>query len=792
MGLTHPIALSASKKSPQTIMENMRETPALSPVFEGRLYLRSDNKQWQLRLFRFDGTTLTCLSTRKVKLPPGTRLDPSVLDLSELVMNRSPTASVTSPLLATPANKSRTKPGAEMARYYQLPKWTVNVADISAISLLKNNKRRNPFMNQNLSFCIRTYDGRCYVLKAQKEKDLERWLFILTKMWDFATALRSHFNPEPQQNIRGSLATNLQQNDDNIPLAQTISPKKLAIVTSQQEQSPTQNGNPSTPLSTVRKLVPPLPRENYGGLVRNSPTDDYEQQYEMPHLSDDKVNWIDAWRNSLAELVASDPHVKLAPPVIEPIKDDDTMSISSEMTSITTRARLKAEETTAETKPTAYPNTSHLRRRITAGSRHSTRKPTVSRRKASAAARLNIVGPAPEINLVEKEARVDPPPSNLQRKRSTDVKNWIESDRRPAYNRPVRSASIRKPSFKRADYVRPVSTPEIYSLNFFQNTSPSDETYSPKETNVTWPTSNADDNGLKYHSSVRGKAIQLVQPSEKSKATIVKEDADSDHVRSSSRSPTKRSSSPSPQSTSNRIQHHHSSSSLRSDQIASTSPLTNLMLNNAQAKKHSDMSSLDISSTDQRRRYSSVANAEDKAPSFSETQQMMWQKHYQIQQQQQQHHRQAGAIAAYPYPMTYGYGNMPSLVSPAIPPVAVQHSLMSTFPRSFRPDPTTDDKYSRTSDTPVINKRSSSFYHHSSEGKSYNDTSKLSDDLARLRVRPKSSVAGSDVSSKSKRPESWMGTKTPHYDLGDTNRKSVSSFNKLLDQRPVIRQQNHS
>ncbi|KAI9284450.1 hypothetical protein BC943DRAFT_325672 [Umbelopsis sp. AD052] len=165
-------------------MENMRETPALSPVFEGRLYLRSENKQWQLRLFRFDGTTLTCLSTRKLKLPPGTRLDPSVLDLNELVMNRSPSASVTSPLLATPANKSRTKPGADMAGYYQLPKWTVNVADISAISMLKNNKRKHLFMNQNsLCFCVRTYDDRCYVLKAQKEKDLERWLFILTKMW---------------------------------------------------------------------------------------------------------------------------------------------------------------------------------------------------------------------------------------------------------------------------------------------------------------------------------------------------------------------------------------------------------------------------------------------------------------------------------------------------------------------------------------------------------------------------------------------------------------------------------
>lgn len=183
MGLAHPKSQSIPKSLPPT-MENMRETPALSPVFEGRLYLRSENKQWKLRLFRFDGSSLTCLSTRKVKLPPGTRLDPSVVDLNELVMNRSPSASLTSPLLATPANKSRTKPGSHIAGYYQLPKWTVNIADMSAISVLKHNKRKNLFMNQNsLAFCIRTYDDQCYVLKAQNEKDLERWLFILTKMW---------------------------------------------------------------------------------------------------------------------------------------------------------------------------------------------------------------------------------------------------------------------------------------------------------------------------------------------------------------------------------------------------------------------------------------------------------------------------------------------------------------------------------------------------------------------------------------------------------------------------------
>ncbi|KAI8580737.1 hypothetical protein K450DRAFT_235728 [Umbelopsis ramanniana AG] len=784
MGLAHP------KTSSHSNMENMRETPALSPVFEGRLYLRSENKQWQLRLFRFDGTTLTCLSTRKVKLPPGTRLDPSVLDLNELVMNRSPSASVTSPLLATPANKSRTKPGADMAGYYQLPKWTVNVADISGISMLKNNKRKNLFTNQNsLCFCVRTYDDRCYVLKAQKEKDLERWLFILTKMWDFASALRSHFNPESQQqNIQGA---NLQHNDDNLPLAQTISPKTLAIITSQDQlpRPSSQNVSPHTPPSTVRKLVPPLPMENYGRLAQNSsPTDVYEQRYQMPQLSSEKLDWIDAWRNSLAELVASDPQIKLAPPVIEPIKDDDSMSIASEMTSITTRARLKAEET-AELKP-PYSNTTGLRRRITTGSRHSARKPTISRRKAGAAARLNIVGPAPELSMVEKEQIDDESSSpKLQRKRSKDVKNWIESDRRPG--RASRSSSTRRPSFRRPDNVRPSSTPEVYSLNFFQSTTPSDETDSPKEPNTAWTAAiNADDNGLKYHSSVRGKAIQLVQPSEKSKATVIHEDADAGQVRSRSSTPTsKRSSSPAPQS---RIHHNRSSSSLRSDQIVSSSPLTNLIYNNAQAKRNSDMSSFDLGAGNPRRRYSGGFNGEENGPSFAETQQMMWQKHYHLQQQQ---HMQAAAIAAYQYPANYSYGSMPSLVSPAIPPVSVQHSFMSSFPRNF-PSGTTpdDDKYlGAASDTPVINKRHQSLYYQSAEGKSYNDTSRLSDDLAQLRVRPKLSVADSDVSSRSRRPESWMGTRstTQHHDLGTTKRKSMSTFNKLLDQRPAIRQHNH-
>jgi hypothetical protein len=609
--------------------------------------------------------------------------------------------------------------------------------------------------------------------------------------------LRSHFNPESQQkNIHGA---NLQHNDDNLPLAQTISPKTLAIITSQDQlpRPSSQNVSPHTPPSTVRKLVPPLPMENYGRLASNSspPSDVYEQRYQMPQLSSEKLDWIDAWRNSLAELVACDPQIKLAPPVIEPIQDDDTMSLASEMTSITTRARLKAEES-AELK-TAYPNTTSLRRRVTTGSRHSARKPTLSRRKAGAAARLNIVGPAPpEINMAEKEQIEDDtlPSPKLQRKRSKDVKNWIESDRRPAYGRAARSTSTRRPSFRSSQgNARPSSTPEVYSLNFFQSTTPSDETDSPREPNPGWATINADDNGLKYHSSVRGKAIQLVQPSEKSKATLVNEDTDAaGQVRSRSSTPTtsKRSSSPALQSTQSRIQHNRSSSSLRSDQIASSSPLTNLIYNNAQAKRNSDMSSLDLAKADPRRRYSGGLNGEENGASFAENQQMMWQKHYHLQQQ----HIQAAAIAAYQYPANYSYGSMPSLVSPAIPPVAVQHSFMSSFPRNFRSDPTPDDKYSMAaSDTPVINKRHQSLYYQSAEGRTYSDPTKLSNDLAQLRIRPKSSVDDSAVSSKSRRPESWMGTRSPpqHHDLSNAKRKSVSSFHKLLDQRPAIRQHNH-
>ncbi|KAI7862241.1 hypothetical protein BDF14DRAFT_1736751, partial [Spinellus fusiger] len=159
------------------------EVPVTSLVFEGHLYLRTDKKQWQWRLFRFDGSSFTCLSAKKVKLPPNT--------LSIL------------PLESAPAY-----PDTPVASYYQLPKFTVTIANISAISLLRKNtknstvgKARPALYSSQASkcFCIRTYDGHCYVMKAQKQKDLERWLFVLTKMWSFTHPLHTYPIPYKEQ-----------------------------------------------------------------------------------------------------------------------------------------------------------------------------------------------------------------------------------------------------------------------------------------------------------------------------------------------------------------------------------------------------------------------------------------------------------------------------------------------------------------------------------------------------------------------------------------------------------------
>lgn len=219
LSLYPPPPVKALNKGPDVDFTSQfeEELPATAPVFEGHLYLRTDKKQWQWRLFRFDGTSFTCLSTRKVKLPPNTHVDapPDDQPFRPSLPSSFQATSLTSPLLATPKTKSRqqstTSATTPLAKYYQLPKWTVDIANISAVSVLKPNnssthKRKLAVVTSSSSqkqarcFCVRTFDGNCYIMKAHKQKDLERWLFVLTKMWKFAQTMKLQLLSQQPQN----------------------------------------------------------------------------------------------------------------------------------------------------------------------------------------------------------------------------------------------------------------------------------------------------------------------------------------------------------------------------------------------------------------------------------------------------------------------------------------------------------------------------------------------------------------------------------------------------------------
>ncbi|CAO3684794.1 unnamed protein product [Rhizopus stolonifer] len=166
-------------------------------IFEGHLYIRTENKKWKWRLFRFDGTRFTCLKKTDYTI-----------------------------------------------------QFIIGVSSIASISLLRKAKR------PPICFSIQTTTPERHVFKAANKKDLERWLFVLTKMWTFS---------QDQQ---------IQICHENTNLAL---------------------------------------------------------------LSNEKFRVIEEWRKSLAELMRHDPNIKQTPPPIEPIPEDDNLSIFTDMTSVSRR-----------------------------------------------------------------------------------------------------------------------------------------------------------------------------------------------------------------------------------------------------------------------------------------------------------------------------------------------------------------------------------------------------------------------------------------------------------------------
>lgn len=141
-------------------LKNTQEIPVTGHLFEGHLYIK-ENDKWIWRLFRFDGSSFICLSSKKSKLPAS-------LSLSSTTKNR--TVRLTNETSSSCC---------------QLTKWAISMSQISAISILKPKEKKTystTTTNKLRCFTVRTYGGGCYILKAHKQDDLERWIFVLSKM----------------------------------------------------------------------------------------------------------------------------------------------------------------------------------------------------------------------------------------------------------------------------------------------------------------------------------------------------------------------------------------------------------------------------------------------------------------------------------------------------------------------------------------------------------------------------------------------------------------------------------
>lgn len=202
----------------------------------------------------------------------------------------------------------------------------------------------------------------------------------------------------------------------------------------------------------------------------------YEQQYHHPMLSVEKSECIDAWRQSLCELMSVDPQLQVStPPPIESIPDDDQISVISDMTSISHR------------KPA-------LRRRVSIAS-------STSKRSSRS---------------IKMKPRDSSAPQKLKKKRSNDVKNWIEPRKPDPFAAHGLVSSLTPPTPAGA-----MST--SHPIGYFQDGKPTATTLSlegdegdkvsrdpialiQEQAPVTM------DRHAKYHGSTRAKQIHITDP----------------------------------------------------------------------------------------------------------------------------------------------------------------------------------------------------------------------------------------------------------------------------------------
>ncbi|GJJ72700.1 hypothetical protein EMPS_05058 [Entomortierella parvispora] len=227
-----PITKTRAGRSMQwTPAFNRESFPSPSPIYSGHLLKLGSNDRWQSRLFTFDGSVLNCVG-RRPRAPVISTYNPHI----------------SSPFVSSPQQHTQQPP--------QNPntKWSINITSVADIRLLSHSKtyRCFPSTDSSRSLLIQTNDGRTLTLRAKKDLELERWYFILAKIWSYQQLLQ-HASDQAMRAFNAGAATGLDKED--IPVDSRLQQQQQQ----QQHQHPNgqHHGSPSSPVLGPQ-FQPPL------------------------------------------------------------------------------------------------------------------------------------------------------------------------------------------------------------------------------------------------------------------------------------------------------------------------------------------------------------------------------------------------------------------------------------------------------------------------------------------------------------------------------------------------------
>ncbi|KAG2175799.1 hypothetical protein INT44_000277 [Umbelopsis vinacea] len=191
------------------------------------------------------------------------------------------------------------------------PLWTIPIGDILVISTLKC---KNQLSSQCL--CLRTIHDDTILLRGKNPEDIERWAFVLQKICSLTKTAKEY---------KMMLARKQKSSKDNSVLAA-------------KQYANTVNG--STPQRQRSRSTK--------ARTRAERRAEQEQTAATIMLTEEKSEWINTWRQSLTDVEME----MLVPDLTSLPDDDERLSTTSGMTSISMRGRnhaLKLAQAAAKT-----------------------------------------------------------------------------------------------------------------------------------------------------------------------------------------------------------------------------------------------------------------------------------------------------------------------------------------------------------------------------------------------------------------------------------------------------------